>query len=81
VLESKVQSENYVRKLRENLERIHQGVREHLRIKSSKVKEWYNKGARQISFPEGQKVWFFNPQGGKEKLPSYKGVGRDLISL
>jgi len=69
VLESKVQSENYVRKLRENLERIHQGVREHLRIKSSKVKEWYDKGVRQISFQEGQKVWFFNPQREKGKAP------------
>jgi len=69
VIESKVQSKNYVRKLRGNLKRIHQGVREHLKIKSSKIKEWYDKGARQISFQEGQKVWFFNPQRGKGKAP------------
>lgn len=60
---------SYVSRLKEKLERIRQKARENLKIKSSRVKEWYDREARQISFLEGQKVWFFNPQRVRGKAP------------
>lgn len=59
----------YVGNLRERLREIHAKVRKKMLLRSSKVKTWYDRGARQISFKEGQKVWLFNPQRRKGKAP------------
>lgn len=60
---------SYVRNLKDRLERTRQGVSEHLKIRSSKIKEQYDRRVRQTSFQEGQKVWFFNPQRVRGRAP------------
>lgn len=57
------------RKLREKLEKIHAYARKRMDVKSSRVKFWYDRGARQGSFVEGQKVWFYNPRRIKGRAP------------
>ncbi|KMQ92912.1 integrase core domain protein, partial [Lasius niger] len=60
---------SFVKKLREKLKDIHSSVRERMKVKSSRVKAWYDRKARQILFQEGQKVWFYNPRRVKGKAP------------
>ena len=60
---------NFVRTLRENLEEIHFRVRERMNIKSSRMKSWYDRGARKVLFQEGQRVWFYNPRRVKGRTP------------
>ncbi|EFN71499.1 hypothetical protein EAG_05899, partial [Camponotus floridanus] len=51
------------------LDRIHFEVRGRMDIKSSRMKSWYDRNARQILFQEGEKVWFFNPRRIKGRAP------------
>lgn len=60
---------NFVRKLKEKIEGIRYFVRKRLKIRSSKMKSWYDQKARRISFKEGQKVWFYNPRREIGKAP------------
>ncbi|XP_011706996.1 PREDICTED: uncharacterized protein LOC105462163, partial [Wasmannia auropunctata] len=61
--------EDYLRKIRGKLEKIHENVRRRVEIRSSRTKTWYDQKARQIHFDEGQKVWFYNPRRTKGKAP------------
>jgi len=65
--------DEYVRSLKEKLNRIYFNVREKLLIKSSQVKIRYDRKARQILFKEGERVWLFNPQRFKGKAPKLQG--------
>jgi len=65
--------DEYVRSLREKLDRIHFNVREKLLMKSSQVKIRYDRKARQILFKEGERVWLFNPQRFKGRTPKLQG--------
>lgn len=38
-------------------------------MKSSRMKSWYDRNARQILFQEGEKVWFYNPRRIKGRAP------------
>jgi len=73
--------DDYVRNLKEKLDRIHFNVREKLLIKSSQVKIRYDRKARQISFKEGEGVWLFNPQRFKGKTPKLQGNWDGLFTV
>lgn len=60
---------NFVTTLREKLKEIHSRVRERMNIRSSRVKNWYDRQTRKLLFQEGQKVWFYNPRRVKGKAP------------
>lgn len=62
-------NENYIGELKNRLERIHDGVRRRLEIKSSCAKFYYDRKARNISFSVGQKVWLYTPRREKGKTP------------
>lgn len=57
------------KKLKGKLREIHSFARERIDIRSSRIKSWYDRGARQVTFQEGQKVWFFNPRRTIGKTP------------
>jgi len=61
--------EDYIKNLKEKIEKIHTYVRGKLSLKSSRVKVQYDRKARQILFEEGQKVWLYNPRRFKGKAP------------
>ncbi|EFN65849.1 Transposon Ty3-I Gag-Pol polyprotein, partial [Camponotus floridanus] len=60
---------DFASSLRGKLDRIHFEVRGRMDIKSSRMKSWYDRNARQILFQEGEKVWFFNPRRIKGRAP------------
>jgi len=64
---------NYVFQLKEKLNSIHEEVRQHLNMRSLKIKTLYDQNARRILFNPGQKVWLYNPRkfiGRSPKLQS-----------
>jgi len=48
--------EEYIKNLKEKIEKVHTYVRRKLSLKSSRVKVQYDRKARQVLFEEGQKV-------------------------
>lgn len=40
-----------------------------MNIRSSRMKNWYDRQTRKLLFQEGQKVWFYNPRRVKGKAP------------
>jgi len=65
--------EEYIKKLREKIEKIHTYVRGKLSLKSSRVKVQYDRKARQALFKEGQKVWLYNPRRFRGTAPKLQG--------
>lgn len=59
----------YVKDLREKLEEIHSTVKKRMSLRSSRIKTWYDRRARQVSFHEGQKVWLYNPRRKMRRTP------------
>lgn len=74
-------TKSYVQKLKDKLEAIHLGFRNRLNIKSSRVKTWYNKKARQTLFDEGQKVWLWNPRRVKDRTPKLQSNWESSYSV
>lgn len=65
--------ENYVFRLKEKLNEIHNEARQRMKLKSLKTKAIYDRKARQIHYEPGQRVWLFNPRkvlGRTPKLQS-----------
>jgi len=67
--ENSENSEDYVRNLRKKLDEIHQEIRNQMEMKSSRIKWRYDRKARDCSFEQGQKVWFYNPRRKEGKTP------------
>jgi len=67
--ENSVDLEDYVQNLRGKLDKIHQEVRNRMKIKSSRIKGRYDRKARNCSFEQGQKVWLYNPRRKEGKTP------------
>jgi len=65
--------EEYIKNLKERIEKIHTYVRGKLSLKSSRVKVQYDRKARQILFEEGQKVWLYNPRRFKGRASKLQG--------
>ncbi|KAG5312922.1 GVQW3 protein, partial [Acromyrmex insinuator] len=51
--------------VREKLKQIHSQIHDRMKIRSERMKVWYDQKAKQIQFREGQKVWLFNPRKKK----------------
>lgn len=65
--------ENYIFRLKEKLNEIHNEARQRMKLKSLKTKAIYDRKARQIHYEPGQRVWLFNPRkvlGRTPKLQS-----------
>jgi len=60
--------DDYVRDLREKLDKINQGVRDRIKIKSNRVKGRYDRKTRDCFFEQEQKIWLYNLRRKKEKL-------------
>jgi len=61
--------EEYIKNLREKIEKIHTYVKGKLSLKSSRVKVQYDRKARQILFKKGQTVWLYNPRKFRGRAP------------
>lgn len=71
--------ENFMRNLKEKLGKIHSEVRRRMKIKSSRIKSMYDRGARQILFKERQRVWLFNPRRKRGKTPKLQSDWEGLF--
>ncbi|XP_058810502.1 uncharacterized protein LOC131675510 [Phymastichus coffea] len=61
--------ENYVHKLKNDIDKIHDFTRTHIKITSQRSKKYYDRTARHINFTNNQKVWFFNTRRLKGRTP------------
>jgi len=73
--------EEYIKNLREKIEKVHTYVRGKLSLKSSRVKVQYDRKVRQVLFEEGQKVWLYNPRRFKGKAPKLQGNWEGPFSI
>ncbi|KMQ92146.1 integrase core domain protein [Lasius niger] len=71
----------FVRNLKEKLERINFDVRERMDVKSRRTKSWYDRKAKQTLFQEGEKVWFYNPQRMKGRVPKLQSNWEGLFLI
>ena len=77
------QTSDYVLNLQERLEKVHNFARNNLRLKSDKMKEYYDAKAQDDPLNEGDPVWLYNPKRKKDLTPKLMKPwqGRGLTSL
>ena len=63
------QTSDYVLNLQERLEKVHNFARNNLRLKSDKMKEYYDAKAQDDPLNEGDSVWLYNPKRKKGLTP------------
>ena len=63
------QTTDYALDLQERLERVHNFGRNHLKLKSDKMKEYYDASSQDEQLEEGDPVWLYNPQRKKGLTP------------
>ena len=63
------QTTDYALDLQERLERVHNFARNHLKLKSDKMKEYYDASSQDEQLEEGDPVWLYNPQRKKGLTP------------
>lgn len=64
-----VHKSEYAQQLHDRIERIHNFAREHLQLRSDKMKEHYDSCANGTQLQEGDAVWLHNPQRKKGVSP------------
>ena len=67
--EQPVQKSEYVRNLYTRLEMVHNCARQHLKMKSDKMKSHYDSRIEGSELKEGDAVWLYNPQRKKGVSP------------
>jgi len=60
---------DYIKALQEKLERVYDFARGHLKVKSDKMKEWYDFALEGQQLQVGDPVWLHNPQTKKGLSP------------
>ena len=73
-VESGLSTSDYVTNLRERLCKVHNDVRDKLKLASDRMKTRYDLRGTSAGFQEGDKVWLYNPQrrrGQSPKLQSH----------
>lgn len=63
---------DYVKKLEERLEDIHQFTRQHINLVSDRMKARYDIRASEGGFQENDKVWLYNPQRKRGLCPKFQ---------
>ena len=61
--------DEYIDSLKESLKKIRAGARNLMEIRSSWMKAWYDRKARDLLFQERQKVWLLNPRRKLGRAP------------
>ena len=67
--EQPVHKSDYARALLSRLEKVHDYARQHLKLKSDKMKSHYDLQASGVELKEGDAVWLYNPQRKKGVSP------------
>ena len=67
--EQPVQKSQYARNLYTRLEMVHNYARQHLKMKSDKMKSHYDSRMKGSELKEGDAVWLYNPQRKKGVSP------------
>ena len=63
------QTTDYAMDLQEKLEKVHNFARNNLRLKSDRMKEYYDAGSQDETLNEGDPVWLYNPTRKKGLTP------------
>ncbi|KRY06856.1 Transposon Tf2-6 polyprotein, partial [Trichinella patagoniensis] len=73
-------SSQYIRQLRQDLERLYSDVRQRAGMEQKRQKDWYDKHARGTLFEPGDRVWLQIPRNSKLG-PNWEGPYRVLKRL